>query len=93
MSVQSPTYQTPPSDRDTPSQDRGLFHHEAQKHQSHHYVRMYGGQVLQAAMWGFGATMGADVANAAFGEAKVRWTRCELWKGVGLRSGMLTVCV
>lgn len=25
-------------------------------------------------MWGFGATLGADVANAAFGEAKVgRW--------------------
>lgn len=35
---------------------------------------MYGGQVAQAAMWGFGATLGADVANAAFGEAKVgRW--------------------
>lgn len=32
---------------------------------------MYGGQVAQAAMWGFGATLGADVANAAFGEAKV----------------------
>ena len=116
MSAQAPAFSTPPSDANTPSQDRGIFHREAQKHQCHHYVshsrntrcqaacspwavpgstgfatvaslldpctnekvltttpqlRMYGGQVLNAAMWGFGATMGADAANAAFGEAKV----------------------
>nr|POE67159.1 hypothetical protein CFP56_79405 [Quercus suber] len=63
----------PPSDRDTPSQDRGLFNHEASKHESHHYVRMYGGQALHAAMWGFGATLGADAANALVGEAKEWW--------------------
>nr|POE47682.1 hypothetical protein CFP56_01013 [Quercus suber] len=64
---------TAPSDRHTPSQDRGLFHHEAAKHESHHYVRMYGGQALNAAMWGFGATLGADAANAMVGEAKEWW--------------------
>ncbi|EMD01101.1 hypothetical protein BAUCODRAFT_196134 [Baudoinia panamericana UAMH 10762] len=70
MSVQSPNFSTPPSDKNTPTQDRGLFHHEAQKHESHHYLRMYGGKVLDAAMWGFGATLGADVANEVFGDAK-----------------------
>lgn len=64
--------QMPPSDKDTPSQDRGIFHHEARKHESHHYVRMYGGQVMNAMMWGFGATLGADAANAAVGDVKVR---------------------
>jgi len=71
MSVQAPGFAAPPSDRDTPTQDRGLFHHEAQKHESHHYLRMYGGQAVQAAMWGFGATLGADAANAAVGEVRV----------------------
>lgn len=71
MSVQAPGFSSPPSDQYTPSQDRGLFHHEAKKHESHHYLRMYGGQAVQAAMWGFGATLGADAANAAVGEAKV----------------------
>lgn len=46
------------------------------------YLRMYGGQVAQAAMWGFGATLGADVANAAFGEAKVGG-----WVHVGRQTG------
>ena len=41
------SYQGPPSDKDTPTQDRGLFNQEAQKHQCHHYVRMYGGQMGQ----------------------------------------------
>lgn len=73
MSAQAPAVTTPPSDKDTPSQDRGLFHHEYQKHQSHHYMRTYGGQALNAMMWGFGATLGADAAQAVVGEAKVRW--------------------
>lgn len=60
-----------PSDQNTPAPNKSIFHHQASQHQSHHYLRMYGGQVAQAAMWGFGATLGADVANAAFGEAKV----------------------
>ena len=64
-------HQGPPSDKDTPSQDRDIFHHEAAKHESHHYMRQYGGQVARAAMWGFGATMGADAANALVGDAKV----------------------
>lgn len=71
MSVQSPAFSTPPSDKDTPTQDRGIFHQEAKKHESHHYVRMYGGRVLQAAVFGFGATLGADAANALVGDAKV----------------------
>ncbi|KAI9713895.1 MAG: hypothetical protein M1820_000625 [Bogoriella megaspora] len=70
MSVQHPNFPTPPSDKNTPEQDRGVFHEQYQKHQCHHYLRMYGGQVAQAAMWGFGATLGADVANAAVGEAR-----------------------
>lgn len=65
----------PPSDKNTPSQDRGLFQHEARKHESHHYLRMYGGQVLNAALMGFGATLGADAANAMVGEAKVRFVQ------------------
>lgn len=71
MSDQAPPSSTAPSDKDTPTQDRGLFHQEGQKHQSHHYLRMYGGQVVQAAMFGFGATLGADAANAAVGDMKV----------------------
>ncbi|KAK5120965.1 hypothetical protein LTR85_005749 [Meristemomyces frigidus] len=70
MSVQSSAFTTAPSDKDTPTQDRGIFNHEAQKHQSHHYLRMYGGQAVQAAMWGFGATLGADAANAVVGDAR-----------------------
>jgi len=73
MSDQAPALSTPPSDKDTPSQDRGLFHHEARKHESHHYGRMYGGQVMNAMMWGFGATLGADAANAAVGDMKEWW--------------------
>ena len=75
MSAQAYNNNTAPSDKDTPSQDRGIFHHEAAKHQSHHYMRTYGGQVLHAAMWGFGATLGADVANAAVGDVKVSFCR------------------
>lgn len=71
MSAQAPGYNTAPSDKETPEQDRGLFHHEAKKHESHHYVRMYGGQAVNAMMWGFGATLGADAANAAVGDMKV----------------------
>ena len=54
-------------------QERSLFHREARNHEGHHYARMYGGQVANAMMWGFGATLGADVANAAVGEAKEWW--------------------
>lgn len=71
MSTQAPAFSSPPSDKETPNQDRGIFHHEAKKHESHHYVRMYGGQVANAMMWGFGATLGADAANAAVGDMKV----------------------
>lgn len=71
-----------PSDQNTPAPNKTIFHHQASRHQSHHYLRMYGGQVAQAAMWGFGATLGADVANAAFGEAKVGG-----WVHVGRRTG------
>ena len=71
MSAQAQGFYTVPSDRDTPQQDRGLFHHESQKHQCHHYARMYGGQAVNAMMWGFGATLGADAANAAVGEMRV----------------------
>jgi hypothetical protein len=56
----------------------GLFHEEAQKHQCHHYLRMYGGQVATAAMYGFGATLGADAANAAVGEMRVRTSAVQL---------------
>ena len=73
MSAQNPAFPTAPSDANTPPQDRGLFHHEAKKHESHHYLRMYGGQVANAAMWGFGATLGADAANAAVGDMKEWW--------------------
>lgn len=109
MSVQAPNFTTPPSDKETPSQERGLFHHEAKKHECHHckshskaacserlliyfirrqnvwrYERLLSyhsrpsnrhliatiGQVLNAMMWGFGATLGADAANAAVGDVK-----------------------
>ena len=76
MSAQAPSFSTPPSDKDTPEQDRGLFHQERKKHECHHYARMYGGQVANAMMWGFGATLGADVANAAVGDVKVGHVCC-----------------
>lgn len=61
------------SEKDGQTLDRGIFdHHEAAKHESHHYLRMYGGQVMNAFMWGAGSALGADVANAAFGDVKVR---------------------
>ncbi|KAK1074586.1 hypothetical protein LTR12_005794 [Friedmanniomyces endolithicus] len=75
----SQPYNGPPSDSNTPSQDRGLFSQEAQKHESHHYLRMYGGQVVNAAMMGFGMTLGADAANAVVGDAKA----CK-WSGGGI---------
>lgn len=51
--------------------DRGLFdNHGAQKHECHHYTRMYGGQVLNAMMVGFGMTLGADAANALSGRRR-----------------------
>jgi hypothetical protein len=68
-------YNEAPSDKDTPSQDRGLFDHESKKHECHHYARMYGGQAVNAMMWGFGATLGADAANAAVGEMRVSSVR------------------
>lgn len=68
-----------PSDQNTPAPNKSIFHHQASQHQSHHYLRMYGGQVAQAAMWGSGATLGADVANAAFGEAKVGGWVPDFW--------------
>lgn len=71
MSQTSSAISVPPSDKNTPSQDRGIFEREGKKHECHHYVRMYGGQVANAMMWGFGATLGADAANAAVGEVKV----------------------
>ncbi|KAH0293225.1 hypothetical protein M436DRAFT_63126 [Aureobasidium namibiae CBS 147.97] len=81
MSAQAQGFYTAPSDKDTPQQDRGLFNHESQKHQCHHYARMYGGQAVNAMMWGFGATLGADAANAAVGEMRacrqmemIEWT-------------------
>jgi len=55
------------------NKDRGLFSQQHKNHECHHYARMYGGQVANAMMWGFGATLGADVANAAVGEAKEWW--------------------
>jgi len=73
MSVQAPALTTAPSDKDTPTQDRGIFHQEAQKHECHHYARMYGGQAANAMMWGIGATLGADAANALVGDAKEWW--------------------
>lgn len=79
MSTQAPGFYTAPSDKDTPQQDRGLFNHESQKHQCHHYARMYGGQAVNAMMWGFGATLGADAANAAVGEMKVGFSRDLGW--------------
>ena len=75
MSAQAAAPTTPPSDKDTPPQNRGIFEHEAKKHECHHYVRMYGGQVLNAAMWGFGSALGADVANAVVGDARVCYSR------------------
>lgn len=36
---------------------------EAEKHESHHYMRQYGGKVLDAAMFGFGSQLGRDAAN------------------------------
>jgi hypothetical protein len=73
MSGEAQSYYTEaPSDKDTPQQDRGLFDHESKKHECHHYARMYGGQAVNAMMWGFGATLGADAANAAVGEMRVR---------------------
>ncbi|KAJ9627745.1 hypothetical protein H2203_002958 [Taxawa tesnikishii (nom. ined.)] len=53
MSAQAPGFTTAPSDKETPEQNRGLFHHEGKKHECHHYARMYGGKVANAAMWGF----------------------------------------
>ncbi|KAK5137417.1 hypothetical protein LTR08_008995 [Meristemomyces frigidus] len=73
MSGQAQSFQTAPSDKDTPSQDRSIFAHESQKHHSHHYLRMYGGQAVQAAMWGFGGTLGADAANVLVGDAREWW--------------------
>ena len=70
-SKMSQPHNGPPSDSNTPTQERGLFSQEAQKHESHHYLRMYGGQVVNAAMMGFGMTLGADAANAVVGDAKV----------------------
>lgn len=77
MSANAPGMQPAPSDANTPTQDRGIFHHESKKHESHHYGRMYGGQVMNAMMWGFGATLGADAANAAVGDMKVS-TSCSM---------------
>ena len=34
--------------------DRSLFHHEAKKHECHHYTRMYGGKLANAMLMGFG---------------------------------------
>ena len=87
----SQPYNGPPSDSNTPTQDRGLFSHEAQKHESHHYLRMYGGQVVNAAMMGFGMTLGADAANVVVGDAKV----CMEWVYMNMRleetrEGLLT---
>ncbi|KAK3634505.1 hypothetical protein LTR56_015233 [Elasticomyces elasticus] len=69
----SAQYNGPPSDYNTPTQDRSLFHHEAKKHECHHYARMYGGQMVSAAAYGFGATMGAQAAQAVVGEAREWW--------------------
>lgn len=73
MADQKQAQWIPPKEQpgENQTQERGLFHHEARKHESHHYVRMYGGQVVNAAMWGFGATLGADAANSMVGDVKV----------------------
>ena len=63
----------PPPAATNDEQERSLFHRELRNHEGHHYMRMYGGQVANAMMWGFGATLGGDLANAAFGEAKEWW--------------------
>lgn len=72
MSAQAPGFSTAPSDEKTPQQDRGIFNEEHKKHESHHYMRTYGGKVVNAALFGFGATLGADAANGAVGEMKGR---------------------
>lgn len=64
---------TVPSDKETPTQDRGAFSDEHKKHECHHYMRTYGGKVAQAAMFGFGATLGADAANGLVGDMKEWW--------------------
>jgi len=64
----------PPTAAGDSSKERGMiFHEESKKHECHHYMRTYGGQAMNAMMWGFGATLGADAANAAVGEAKEWW--------------------
>jgi hypothetical protein len=72
MSTQAPGFTTVASDKDTPQQDRAIFERESKKHECHHYARMYGGQAVNAVVLGFGATLGADMANAAVGEVRVR---------------------
>ena len=71
MSTQASPSTLPPSDKNTPQQDTRSFDEEHKKHECHHYMRTYGGKVANAAMFGFGATLGADAANAAVGEMKV----------------------
>ncbi|MCJ1481079.1 hypothetical protein MMC06_001235 [Schaereria dolodes] len=63
----------PSNDNKDEEQSRSLFHNEAKKHESHHYTRMYGGKLMNAVILGFGATLGADAANAAVGDAKEWW--------------------
>jgi len=72
MSAQAPAFPTVPSDKNTPQQDTRSFGEEHKKHECHHYMRTYGGKVANAAMFGFGATLGADAANGMVGEVKVR---------------------
>ncbi|KAL1306866.1 hypothetical protein AAFC00_005516 [Neodothiora populina] len=73
MSAQAPAFPTVPSDAQTPEQNRGVFEQEHKKHECHHYMRTYGGKVANAAMFGFGATLGADAANAVVGDMKEWW--------------------
>lgn len=44
-----------------------------QKHECHHYMSTYGGMVIRSMAMGFGATLGADAANAVVGDIRKEW--------------------
>jgi hypothetical protein len=46
---------------------------DMQKHQCHHYMSTYGGMVVRSMAMGFGATLGADAANAIVGDIRKEW--------------------
>ncbi len=74
--MSDPAPNNPPPVAENPTSEdhkRSLFNHEAKNHECHHYMRTYGGQVANAMMFGFGATLGADAANGLVGDAKQWW--------------------